>query len=293
MAAEEGRIVKAVSGFYDVDTTSGVVRCRARGVFKKRGVKPLVGDLVLFSRSGTTEGVIDEIRLRRSEMVRPPVANVDQVLLVVALADPPPSLYQMDKMLAMIEWTALPASIVLTKLDLPDAPREWRRIREIYEPLSYSLMPVSLRAEIGVEALKKSLPGKVSVLMGQSGVGKSTILRHLIPDAAVAIGEVSERSRRGRQTTTHVELYRHGDGFVGDTPGFSQFDLWSVEPAQLTGLFRDIAAVAPGCEFRGCLHEGEDGCAVRSAAGGAIAAARYADYLQVLHELKEAKARRY
>ena len=294
LSVEEGRIVRAISGFYDVETDAGVVRCRAPGSFKKRGIKPLVGDLVVLSQSGPAEGVIDELRPRRTELVRPPIANVSQALLVVALLDPPPSLHQIDKMLAMIEWFGLPAAIVLTKLDLPGADRELRRVTGIYDRLPYPLLPLSLRQNVGVASLVDFLEGEITVLTGQSGVGKSTMLGYLIPGATALTGEVSERSRRGRQTTTAVQLYRYGTGFIADTPGFSQFDLWAVDPPQLSGLFRDIAEVSRDCQFRSCLHETEEGCAVRAAAEeGRIAPSRYAGYLQLLLELKDAKARRY
>ncbi len=290
-----GRITRAVAGFYYVQTQDGAVRkCRARGVFKKRGISPLVGDHVLMELHGVDEGVVTEVKPRHSELIRPPIANVDQALLVFSLADPPLSFYQVDKMLAMIESYSLRALLGFTKVDLPESAGLFEKVRAIYEPMGYETVALSVRAGIGSRRVTELLAGRTTVLAGQSGVGKSTILGVLLPDEDAVTGEVGERSRRGRHTTRHVQLYPYAGGYVADTPGFSQFDFDAMEPVQLTSLFRDIAAVANGCAFRGCLHDQATGCAVLQAVSkGRIDQSRYGSYRQLLAELKDAKARRY
>lgn len=289
----EGRIVKSISGFYDVRTADGAtVRCRARGVFKKRGIQPFVGDLVRFEPYGD-EGVVAEILPRRNELLRPRVVNVDQAVLVCAAVEPPMSSYQTDKMLAMIEGFRVPVAIVCTKMDLPGAAESLARLRAVYEPMEYEVYPLSVRTGDGARDIERMLADRISVLTGLSGVGKSTLLKWLIPDADATTGDVSEKLRRGRQTTTHVQLYPYAGGYVADSPGFSQLAI-EAEPEELWPLFRDLRRLAPDCDFRGCLHEGETGCAVRAASvSGAIKTSRYASYLQLLRELKEAKVRRY
>ena len=294
MTRAEGRIVKAVGGFFDVCAADGrVYRCRGRGVFKVRGVRPLVGDIVECDVEGG-EGVVLHVRPRSNALSRPAVANVDQALVVCAAVSPPLSLHQLDRVLAAIERFAVPGAIVCTKIDLPGADAVAARLRQVYEPLAYGVYPVSAVQGDGLSALHGRLSGRVSVLAGASGVGKSTLIRHFVPASQAVMGAVNERMQRGRHTTTHVELYPFEGGFIADTPGFSQLDLKDLEPAEVAGLFRDLAAIAGGCEFRDCLHEVEDGCAVLAALPeGRIARSRYDGYLQLLREVREAKARRY
>lgn len=290
-----GRIVKAISGFYYVFTTEQQVRCcRARGVFKKRGISPVVGDQVEVEPIGMQEGIVVSVGERKNQLVRPVIANVDQVLLVFSLVDPPLSLFQVDKMIAAIERERVAITIALTKRDLPGAAEAFEATRAVYAPIGYEVVALSLKTGGGQEQLASLVAGRITVLAGQSGVGKSTIMRALAPDSGAVTGAIGERSHRGRHTTTHVELFAVADGFVADTPGFSQIDLTDLDLPALALLFRDIALHATQCEFRGCLHEVEQGCAVRSAfLQGQIASTRYTHYLQLLQELKEAKARRY
>jgi ribosome biogenesis GTPase len=289
----EGRIVKSISGFYDVRTADGtIVRCRARGVFKKRGIQPFVGDRVLFEAQ-RDEGMVAEILPRQNELLRPRIVNVDQAILVCAAVEPPLSLFQTDKMLAMMESFEVPVAIVCTKTDLPGAGPSLARLRAVYEPMEYGVYPLSVRTGCGIQDVERLLAGRISVLTGLSGVGKSTLLKRLIPEAEALTGGVSEKLRRGRQTTTHVQLYPYAGGYIADSPGFSQLTI-EAEPEKLWPLFRDLRRLAPDCAFRGCLHESETGCAVRAASdSGAIEPSRYASYLQLLRELKDAKARRY
>lgn len=290
-----GKIVRAVSGFYYVQTDTGAtLQCRARGIFKKRGVKPLVGDRVNVEAQGTKEGVIVEIAPRVSELTRPSIANVDQVFVVLSLIEPELSLYQLDKMIAMVEEQNLPLLLVLTKAELPGAIEVFQQIEPVYRAMHYEMIALSLRAGMGSERLTAHLKNKTTVLAGLSGVGKSTILRFVVPGADVAVGSISEKGLRGKHTTTFVELYQTEHGFIADSPGFSQYSFESLEPDQIQYLFRDVKSEALHCAFRGCLHETEDGCAVRNACEeGRLAATRYASYRQILQEVKDAKNRRY
>lgn len=293
--AEYGRVVKAISGFYFVRDKGGTVfRCRARGVLKKMGVQPMVGDWVRFESLGSSDGVLTEVAERKSRLTRPAVANVDQVLLIFSLDEPALSLFQVDKMIAMAELEHLDAALVFTKMDLPGTERIREQVSLIYRPLGYPLFFTDATRNDGAAELTEALRGKVTAFAGQSGVGKSTLLSMLIPDSGALAGDVSEKTGRGRHTTTHVELFSYQDGFVADTPGFSQFDFSGVEPEQIGSLFREYRRWSPQCAFRGCLHELETGCAVLAAVrSGEVVSSRYRNYIQLLDEAKQWKARRY
>ncbi len=289
-----GRIVKAVSGFYYVYAKGeSVKQCRARGVFKLKGLTPLVGDYVAYSEVGEREGVIEELEERKSELIRPPVANIDQVILVFSLLEPPVTFFQLDKMIAMIERQRLPLIMVLTKSDLFGANEVFATLLPIYSPM-YPVLQTSVTTDSGMDKLREKLSGKTSAFAGMSGVGKSSLLQRLVPDAQVETGEISKRSSRGRHTTRHAELFFLEDGFIVDTPGFSQFSFADVEPIEVQKLFRDVMVFAQECEFRGCMHETEQGCKVRKAyETSELSASRYQSYLQLLEEVKQWKARRY
>lgn len=289
-----GRIIKAIAGFYYVHTEQGNFTCKARGVFKKRGITPRVGDFVVIDPQGMMEGIIDEVKPRKNEITRPKIANVDQVLLVFSLVNPPLSLYQIDKMLAMTSLHGFTARIALTKIDLSGATNVLETVIAIYEPLGYAIYPLDMHQHVGFAALRDGLKGVVTVLTGQSGVGKSTLLRTLSPESGAVSGDISDASHRGKHTTTTVEMYPFEQGYIADSPGFSQFDVLLEDPADLEKLFLEIRRVGQTCTYRGCLHEQEQGCAVVSAvANGTITQSRYDSYVQMLQAIKEWKARRY
>ncbi|MDR9852786.1 ribosome small subunit-dependent GTPase A [Paenibacillus sp. VCA1] len=302
----EGVIVKALSGYYYVKplengmAASGdgdAIQCRARGIFKKKGVTPLVGDHILYSHTENGEGVVDEILPRRSELIRPPVANVDLAVLVFSVREPDLNLQLLDKFLVHIEHAGLETVICLTKQDLLEGGAgedPVALVQSLYENIGYQVIVSSSRLGLGTELLTERLKGQISVFSGQSGVGKSSLLNRLVPGLELETSAISMRLGRGKHTTRHVELIElPGGGFVADTPGFSQLDFLELGVEELSTCFREFASYAEACKFRGCSHTHEPGCKVREAAeAGKIAASRYEHYVQFLNEMKD-KKRRY
>lgn len=296
-----GLIVKALSGYYYVlpDEGGEPLQCRARGIFKLKGVTPLVGDRVEYAVTSGGEGTVDEVLPRTSELVRPPVANADTLLLAASVQNPELSLLLMDRILVHAEYAGLDAIIVLTKTDLlpegadleDDDPV--RLAADTYRPAGYPVIPCSIKQGTGLAEVEQALAGKQTVIAGPSGVGKSSLLNHIIPGASLQTGSVSDRLGRGRHTTRHVELLPHpGGGHIADTPGFSQLAFSDIEAEELGGCFPEMAKLAGDCKFRGCLHANEPGCAVREAArDGRIAESRYAHYALFLQEIQQTKRR--
>ncbi|MCY0870975.1 MAG: ribosome small subunit-dependent GTPase A [Firmicutes bacterium] len=288
-----GRIVRAIAGFYFVSTDIGEIRCHARGSFKKRGQKPCVGDFVEISLTGD-EGIVETLLPRRNELRRPHIANVDHVLVVCSLVSPAFAAYALDKLLAVVTREGLAAAIVFTKADLPGAAEVWEEVSRIYVSLPYAIVKISSDADDAIAHLGPLLKGRVTVLAGASGVGKSTLLQRLAPESNAVSGPVSSKLERGRQTTTAVSLHPCAGGFVADSPGFSQLDVGHIPADELDACFPDLWCFAVQCDFRGCMHESEVGCRVRVAVvRGEIAASRYHSYLGLVKEIREAEARRY
>ncbi|KEO81950.1 ribosome small subunit-dependent GTPase A [Tumebacillus flagellatus] len=290
----EGIITKAISGFYYVQEGDVVRQCRARGVFKKNGITPLVGDRVLYEPIGS-EGVVNEVLPRKNELVRPPVANLDQAVLTFSAKEPEFNPKLLDRMLVHVERADLPAVIVLTKVDLLADPSEAETWLQPYREMGYETALLATKQGEGLERVRGLLQDKLSGLAGNSGVGKSTLLNALMPGLNLNTAEISQKLGRGKHTTRHSEIYRVFDGtFVIDTPGFSTLEFAEMEPEDLSQYFRDIWDASHDCKYRGCLHENEDGCAVRTGSeSGRLSAGRYRHYLEFLAELKEAKEYRY
>jgi ribosome biogenesis GTPase / thiamine phosphate phosphatase len=287
-----GQIIKAISGFYYVRTPDHVILpCRARGVFKfaKKKMNPLVGDDVEYEMTGPAEGVVTLIQPRRTELVRPPIANVEQAVVVCSLREPDFQQMPVDRVLVHAERTGLDVKIYLTKQDLVADESECMQIRAIYEPTKYPIRVTSVKTQVGIEELKQDLRGRVSVFVGQSGVGKSSLLQQLLPGHLLETGSISQKSGRGRHVTRAVELITLPDGGqVADTPGFSQLTFQGFQAAELTHYFPEFVKYAERCRFRECLHQNEPRCVVKQAVEAEkIARARYHNYLRFLDEIKE------
>jgi ribosome biogenesis GTPase len=307
----QGLIVKALSGYYyvlpdgDALRVDKSIQCRARGVFKKRGISPLVGDKVMYELTENGEGTVTEILPRSTELIRPPVANVQLAVLVFSVTEPALNLQLLDKFLVHIEHTGLNSLLVFTKYDLlSDAATqvvigaeevvvELQRIIDLYEQIGYQVILTSAKQNEGTEQVREQLTGTISVFSGQSGVGKSSLLNAMIEGLKLETNEISQKLGRGKHTTRHVELMPlDGGGYVADTPGFSQLDFMEIEAEELSGCFREFTAVAESCRFRGCLHLHEPGCMVQDAVEkGLIASSRYDNYITFLMEIKERKRR--
>ena len=281
---EEYRIIKALSGFYYVQTEDGVVECRARGRFRRQDQSPLVGDFVRITRQGD-KGVLEALLPRKNAFIRPAVANIDQLVVLASCAIPVTEPFLIDRVLAIARLQSVPALVVVNKDDLAPA----QPLAEIYRRAGVPVLVTSAETGEGIEALREALAGKLSCLTGNSGVGKSSLLNRACPQLRLPVGEVSEKLGRGRHTTRHIELYSLGSNtFVADTPGFSAFDTERMElvhKEQLQYAFPEFAPYLGHCQFPDCAHRKEPGCAVRKAlAEGKIGQTRYSSY-ERLYEL--------
>lgn len=282
----DGRIVKALSGFYYVDTGEDIVACRARGKFRHQKITPLVGDLVRITRTEAGAGAIDAIEPRRNEFVRPAVANVDQLVIVASGAVPVTDPFLIDRMTVIAQARQCRPVICFNKCDLDRADS----LVQVYEQAGFLTLQVSAETGEGIEELRAAMAGKVSAFTGNSGVGKSSILNALYPDFRLQVGQVSEKLGRGRHTTRHVELFSLGDAYAADTPGFSSFDVERMELTEkeaLAAAFQEFRPYLDQCRFVGCSHIREKGCAVLAALReGRIAPSRHQSYLRLYEQAK-------
>jgi len=280
----EGIIVKLVSGQYTVRQEDGsLLECRARGSFRYLSIQPVVGDRVETEPTEPGKGYILSVRERRNSLVRPPVANIDRLCVVTSVCDPAPSFQVIDKLIVLAESQGIEPVLVITKTDRGDAAF----LSEVYRKAGFPVCEVA--NEAGTDEVKALLQGKTTVLCGNTGVGKSSLLNRICPGLELAVGETSRKLGRGRHTTRHVELFELPEGgFVADTPGFSAVELEScsvVFKEELAGCFREFAPYVDKCRFTGCSHRTEKGCAVLEAvAAGDIPKQRHADYVFLYNE---------
>ncbi|MDG5470243.1 ribosome small subunit-dependent GTPase A [Jeotgalibacillus sp. ET6] len=290
----DGKIMKALSGFYYVKDEDRVVQCRGRGVFRKQKITPLVGDYVTYQAENDQEGYVTEIEKRKNELVRPPIANVDQAVLVFSAIEPSFSTSLLDRFLVLVESHQITPIICISKMDLlsSDQTKEIEQYAKEYENIGYIVLRSSAKWEDGLDTLIPYLEDKISVFAGQSGVGKSSILNALRPDLDIKTDQISSSLGRGKHTTRHVELLSIGTGLVADTPGFSALEFSELELEELPFCFPEMVHYGEQCKFRGCLHMNEPKCAVKSAVEEKnIPEYRYHHYQQFYEEIKSRKPR--
>lgn len=312
----KGRILKGIAGFYYVETfEKKVYECKAKGVFRNQKLKPLVGDDVEIDIIDEEKrlGNIADILPRKNQLLRPPVANVDQAVILFAIVKPNPSYNLLDRFLIMMRQQNLPVIICFNKQDIA-TEQEQRELYDAYEKCGYKVLFISVREEKGLDELKKLLKGKTTTLAGPSGVGKSSLLNKLVPDAQMQTGELSKKIERGKNTTRHSELFfvddseialaseddatsagalvseietPEGGTYVIDTPGFTSLEMRDVTPETLMTYYPEFEAYEPECRFGGCAHMAEPDCGVKRAVeAGKIARVRYDNYKLLYQELK-------
>ena len=295
-----GKILKGIAGFYYIETVEEkIYECKAKGIFRKDNIKPLVGDDANIDIIDEEKrlGNITEILPRKSQLLRPPVANVDQAVILFAIVKPNPSFNLLDRFLIMMRGQNLPVIICFNKQDIA-TKEEQEELTKAYEKCGYKVLFISVKEEKGLDELKALLKGKTTTLAGPSGVGKSSLLNKLVPDADMQTGELSKKIERGKNTTRHSELFyvkelSDGDGFdtfVIDTPGFTSLELRDVTKENLMEYYPEFEEYEPQCRFGGCSHIAEPDCGVKKALEeGKISKVRYENY-KVLHdELRNAR----
>lgn len=290
----EGRIIKGIGGFYYIETEKGLYECRARGIFRKNKITPLVGDFVKISvvDEDNKKGVVEEIQERKTELVRPPIANVNKALIVFAVKNPTPHLSLLDRFIVLAERENLEIVIILTKIDLDD-DNTFEKIKNIYEPCGYKVIGVSNLENKNIDKVKEELKDNTVVFAGPSGVGKSSLLNQIDSNFQLKTGDVSDKIKRGKHTTRHAELFElKFGGMVADTPGFSFLTLDDIEDIDLKDYFIEFEDY-DDCKFGSrCIHQNEPNCAVKEAVeNGEIPKERYESYIQLLNEIRQGKRR--
>lgn len=286
----EGFVTKCVGGFYTVETSGGLFTCRARGRFRKEGLSPCAGDRVKISAGADGTGALTQVLPRKNHLVRPPAANLDRLFVVASAREPTVNLALIDKALAVAEVSGIEPAVVFTKSDLGSV----EEYLEIYRLAGIPCCASSSKTEDGAGWVRERTAGKVSLFLGNSGVGKSTLLNMAFPGLALKTGEISQKLGRGRHTTRQVEFYKLPDGgYVADTPGFSTFDMERYRLTNKEDLikgFREMERFAQECRFSSCSHTCEMGCAVlRAAHEGKIARSRIENYAAMYQEIKDVK----
>lgn len=291
----QGKIVRGIAGFYYVQVAeSGIYECKAKGIFRNQKVKPLVGDNVRLNILNEAEktGNIEVILPRKNELIRPAVANVDQALVIFATARPKPNFNLLDRFLIMMLWQKVPAVICFNKCDLA-SEEDLRLLEETYRSAGYEIRFTSAMEGKGVEEIRALIQGKTTVVAGPSGVGKSSLINLIHPEAAMETGAISKKVERGRHTTRHSELFAlDEESFICDTPGFSSIFLPDFEKEDLKEYFPEFTEYEMNCRFQGCVHIREPECAVKEALERKkLSPIRYENYIALYEELKD--KRRY
>ena len=295
----QGKIIKGIAGFYYIEThDEKIYECKAKGVFRKDNLKPLVGDNVEIDiiDEENKKGNITDILPRKNQLLRPPVANVDQAVILFAIVKPDPNYNLLDRFLIMMRQQNLPVIICFNKQDIA-TEEEQKELYDAYEKCGYTVLFISVKEEKGLDELKELLRGKTTTLAGPSGVGKSSLLNRLVPDALMQTGELSRKIDRGKNTTRHSELFyvselSEGDEetYLFDTPGFTSLNVNNVTTDNIMQFYPEFEEFEPECRFGGCSHIAEPDCGVKNALEeGKISAVRYANYKMIYEELKNAR----
>ena len=292
----DGLIIKGIGGFYYVKSGKDLFECKPRGVFRKERIQPAAGDVVEISILDELKkiGVIEKIHKRKNCLIRPQVANVDQVILIFAAKHPEPDMLLLDKLLIRILSLNIIPVICVNKIDLASDDKSLEQF-ETYRNEGFTLIEISASNDIGVENLKKTLSSGLSILAGPSGVGKSTLVSKLHPVGEIEIGSLSDKIERGKHTTRHVELFKISDeGYLADTPGFSSFNIDEIASQDLKNFYPKFVELKSECRFLGCNHMSEPDCAIKEAVeSGEIDGGRYERYRQIFEYLKTNERNKY
>lgn len=286
----QGKIIKGIAGFYYIHIADmGVYECRAKGIFRSQGIKPLVGDdaEILILDEAKKLGNMVQINKRKNQLVRPAVSNVDQALVIFAAAKPEPNLNLLDRFLISMEKQDVETVVCFNKTDIV-SEKEIKSLMQTYEKCGCQVVFTSVRKEQGIEKIRNLLKDKTTVLAGPSGVGKSSLMNELFPEAGMETGSISKKIDRGRHTTRHSELFcLGGRTYLMDTPGFSSLCIADMEKEALREYFHEFRELEGNCRFRGCVHIGEPDCAVKKAVNeGKLSRIRYENYVFIYEELK-------
>lgn len=285
-----GIILKGIGGFYYVETADGqIYECKARGIFRKEKITPLAGDRVVISTDENGKNSIEEIEERRNSFVRPPIANVDKLVIVSSTCEPKPNLLLIDRLTAVAIYKNVTPILVFTKDDLQSADE----LAEIYRKAGFDTFCVSNESGEGVDGVMAALGNSICAFTGNSGVGKSSLLNRIAPELQLATGEISTKLGRGRHTTRQVELFKIGSGYIADTPGFSSLDFDTndlIKKDELAFCFPEFEPYFGNCKFSTCVHINDKGCSITEAvANGEISASRYESYKTMFNEVKDIK----
>ncbi|MBR2045395.1 MAG: ribosome small subunit-dependent GTPase A [Agathobacter sp.] len=289
----QGKIVKGISGFYYVHVVgTGIYECKAKGAFRNKKIKPLVGDNVeiVVVDEEKKKGNVEAILPRTNELIRPAVSNIDMALVIFAAAKPDPNFNLLDRFLCMMEYQKVPVTICFNKCDLVTEEQK-KELEAIYKPAGYDIIFTSAKAGIHLEELKTLLKGKTTTVAGPSGVGKSSLINQLQDTIFMETGSISEKIERGKHTTRHSEIIPLGeDAYIMDTPGFSSMDMPGFEKEDLWTCYPEFLPYEPYCKFQGCSHISEPSCGVKDAlAEGKISQIRYDNYILLYEEMKQIK----
>lgn len=290
----QGKIIGNISNSYKIKVDTKTYEAYARGKFKNEEIIPLVGDKVEIEITDEEKqtAVIEAILPRKNEIKRPKMANIDQIVFIVSTKNPKPDLLMLDKQLAYVERLKIEPIIIINKIDLQDT---YKQIQELYTGIGYKTIVTSAKQGIGIEDVRSILKNKISVFSGNSGVGKSSIINAIFGVDKTQEGEISQKNKKGKNTTTDTKLYELEENtYIADTPGFSSFEISEIESKELDKYFREFAQETANCEFVGCTHIKENACGIKDAiSAGKISQERYERFCKIYEELKDNEKRKW